>query len=434
MSDDCWDVIVVGAGAAGLLAAERSAASGKRTLLLEKNRKPGVKILISGGTRCNVTHDTDARGIVAAFGRQGRFLHSALAHLSPREVVVLLRDEGVPTKVEKYGKVFPVSDTAVDVQQALLRRLDRSGAKLLLAQAVRSLRIQEGLFELKTESNQLRSRSVIVTSGGQSYPGCGTTGDGYAWAREFGHSIVPTVPSLAPLTTSSAWIHALQGLTLEDVSLTLAVSPVKSNLESPSAEPPTSRRNKLEPSPAFRGPIVLTHFGISGPAAMNISRFVEYAAAGSQVDLICDFLPSETEEQLFQRLRGDCLRNGKRQLTSILGAIVFQRLAEALLETAQLVGQRHAGETSNHDLRRLCEALKRQRIPLTGTMGYPKAEVTAGGVALNEVDSSTMQSKRCPGLFFAGEILDLDGPIGGYNFQAAFSTGWLAGMNAGKQR
>lgn len=435
--DEIWDVIVIGAGAAGLMAAERSASRGLHTLLLEKNRKPGVKILMSGGTRCNVTHNTDTRGIVAAFGKQGKFLHSALSRLSPRDVVTLLEGEGVPTKVESTGKIFPVSDTAVDIQQALLSRLQRSGAKLALGKSVQGISGQSPRFKLKTASGELVSRNVIVTCGGKSYPGCGTTGDGYEWARQFGHAIVPTVPSLAPLACDSAWLRGLQGLTLTDVELSLIIrsNPEVSDLSRPdplsqAIDKPKilDKPKKNDKPPTIRGSIVLTHFGISGPAAMNLSRFVSYAPIDSRLQLLCDFVPSITEENLFQQLRSECQSHGKRQISSLLGSIVFQRLADSLLDQIPISGQRQSGEASNKELHSICGALKRQPISLSGTLGFAKAEVTAGGVALDEVDSSTMQSKLVPGLYFAGEILDLDGPIGGYNFQAAFSTGWLAGL------
>lgn len=430
-----WDVIVVGAGAAGLMAAERAAASGSRTLLLEKNRKAGVKILMSGGTRCNLTHDTDSRGIVQALGTNGRFLHSALARLGPRDVVSLFHDEGVPTKVEDTGKVFPASDTAVDVQQALLRRLQRAGGQLQLDAAVRSLEKLDSHFRVETMQGTFTATRLIITSGGMSYPGCGTTGDGYAWARAFGHSIVPTVPALAPVQCNAAWVHDLKGLTLDDVLIQVRIDASRAvNGPSASSHPSHATPRKKLAVPACRGGMVFTHFGISGPVPMNLSRYVEYAATGADVQMVCDFFPDENEEQLLSRLRSECQRHGKRQLASVLATMMFQRLADALLTQSNVPSQKHAGEVSNAELRQIVAALKQQRLAISGTLGYPKAEVTAGGVSLQEVDSATMQSKLVAGLYFAGEILDLDGPIGGYNFQAAFSTGWLAGLHAASQR
>src|SRR5262245_23268385 len=201
-----WDVIVIGAGAAGLVAAFRAAECGQRTLLLEKHRKPGVKSLMSGGTRCNITQATDNRGIVEAYGPPGRFLHSALAALSVEDTIALFEAEGVATKVEETGKVFPVSNRALDVLDALLRRLRRSGAALALGEPVADLRVTDYGFTLTTPRRSLTASKVILTTGGQSYPGSGTTGDGYRFAAAFGHTIVPPRPALVPIATDAAWV------------------------------------------------------------------------------------------------------------------------------------------------------------------------------------------------------------------------------------
>src|SRR3954447_21518591 len=214
-----WDVVVLGAGAGGLMAAIHAAERGMRTLLLEKNRKPGVKILMSGGTRCNITHACDNRGIVTEYGPQGKFLHSALAALSVQQTVAFFEAEGVATKVEETGKVFPVSNKAIDVLDALLRRLRRSGATLALEEPVTDLRKPGEGFELVTPKQLLTCPRVIVTSGGQSYPGSGTRGDGYAWAARFGHTIVPPRPALVPLTVRAEWVGELRGVTLGDVGI-----------------------------------------------------------------------------------------------------------------------------------------------------------------------------------------------------------------------
>src|SRR5262245_27907786 len=212
MAASFWDVVVIGAGAAGLLAAARAAELGRRTLLLEKNRKPGVKILMSGGTRCNLTHATDNRGIVEAFGPPGRFLHSALAALSVEDTVALFEAGGVPTKVEETGKVFPVSNKATDVLDALLRRLRRSGAALALAEPVTDLRPTDAGLALTTPHRVVTGARVILTTGGQSYPGCGTTGDGYRFTARLGHTIVPPRPALVPVKVSAPWVAELRGV------------------------------------------------------------------------------------------------------------------------------------------------------------------------------------------------------------------------------
>lgn len=407
-----WDVVVVGAGAAGLLAAARAAERGRRVLILEKNRKPGVKILMSGGTRCNITHNTDARGIVAAFGKQGPFLHSALAALGPRDLIDLIEAEGVATKVEETGKVFPVSNKAANVLAALLRRVERSGATLALNEPLVDLRRDAEGWTLTTPARALLAEKVIVTVGGQSYPGSGTTGDGYRWAAQLGLKLISPRPALAPITVAAPWVAELRGVTLPDVAVRV-VDAARSGKDAVLAQD--------------RGSFLFTHFGLSGPVILNVSRAVSGHLDPARLVLQCDLVPSIKEQELSTWLAAEATAAGKKLLASILTAHLPQRLATCLLPMAGLQPERKAAALSKAERGRLVGILKCLTLPVTGTLGFAKAEVTAGGVALEEVDSRTMQCKRVPGLFLAGEVLDLDGPIGGYNFQAAFSTGWLAG-------
>ncbi|MGD9647776.1 MAG: NAD(P)/FAD-dependent oxidoreductase [Pirellulales bacterium] len=409
-----WDVVVVGAGAAGLVAAERAAARGRRTLLLEKNRKAGVKILMSGGTRCNLTQATDARGIVAAYGPPGPFLHSALAALGPADLVALVEAEGVPTKVEETGKIFPVSDRATDVLAAFLARLSRTTCELSREEPLVELtRDEEPGFRLVTSRRTLRAEHVVLTTGGQSYPGSGTTGDGYRWATSLGHSLVPPRPALVPLTTAAAWVPSLRGVTVPDVTLRLV-------------EPGDKPRVLDE----RRGSLLFAHFGLSGPVALDISRFVSGHARPQSLSLACDFLPGVKEAALDELLKQAAAAAGKRHVLALVPGEIPRRLAEALVQLAALDPEQKAAELSKAGRAALVRAIKQATIPLSGTRGFGKAEVTAGGIPLDEVDSRTMESRLVPGLYLAGEVLDLDGPIGGYNFQAAFSTGWLAGLKA----
>jgi predicted Rossmann fold flavoprotein len=410
MSDAVWDVAVIGAGAAGLMAAVHAAECGASVLLLEKNRKPGVKILMSGGTRCNLTHATDERGIVDAFGPPGRFLHSSLAALRVADTVAFFEAEGVATKTEETGKIFPVSNRAVDVLEALLRRLRRSGAVLALGEPLLGLEPRPPGFALTTPGRVVGARRVILTTGGQSYPGCGTTGDGYGLTARLGHTIVPPRPALVPLTVADPAVAELRGVTLPDVAVRV-----------------------LEDGKALavrRGSLLFAHFGLSGPVVLDVSRAVSGHPRPQALTLEIDLLPGVKESDLDEHLRRETAAAGKKQLAAVLAAELPRRLAEALLPRAGLPADRRAAALSRPDRTRLVGCLKRLRLAVTGTLGFKKAEVTAGGVALHEVDSRTLQSKCVDGLFLAGELLDLDGPIGGYNFQAAWSTGWLAGRSA----
>jgi predicted Rossmann fold flavoprotein len=392
-----------------LVAAERAAARGLRTLLLEKYRKPGVKILMSGGTRCNLTHNTDARGIVEAYGPPGRFLQSALAALGPADLVAHVEAEGVPTKIESTGKIFPVSNKATDVLNAFLNRLHRSGCQLALDEPLMELSPIDDGFRLVTSRRTLDCKHVIITSGGKSYPGSGTTGDGYRLAQQFGHTIIPPRPALVPITTGAAWVKLLSGVTIPDVEMKLI-----------------DCATKPQAMDTRRGSLLFAHFGLSGPVALDISRHISGHARPQSLQLICDFLPTVSQAELDAELRNQATIAGKKQLLSILPEQIPRRLAEALLQNAGLIPEQKAAELSKTGRAALVQTIKQTKIAVTGTLGFEKAEVTAGGISLDEVDSRTMQSKLVPGLYLAGEVLDLDGPIGGYNFQAAFSTGWLA--------
>jgi predicted Rossmann fold flavoprotein len=405
-----WDVVVVGAGAAGLVGAVAAAESGRRVLLLEKNRRPGVKILMSGGTRCNLTHATDERGIVAAFGPPGRFLHSALAAFGVRRTIDFFEGEGVATKVEATGKVFPVSNKAVDVLEALLRRLRQSGATLVAEEPLRELEPAAEGFRLVTPARVLTAGRVLVTTGGQSYPGSGTTGDGYGWATSLGHTIIPPRPALTPITVTDEWVSDLRGITVPDAGVRVI--------------------DGGRVLASGRGSMLFAHFGLSGPVILDLSRVVSGHSEPRRLALELDLLPATPEPALDEHLRVESSAAGKKQLAAVLAAHLPRRLCETLLVLAGLPADRRAAALPRADRARLVAAAKRLRVGVRGTLGFGRAEVTAGGVALDEVDSRTLQSKRVAGLYIAGELLDLDGPIGGYNFQAAWSTGWLAGLSA----
>ena len=407
-----WDLIIVGGGAAGLWAAGTAAARGLRVLVLEKNNKPGVKILISGGTRCNITHHCDVEGILQAFGNQGRFLKSALYQLTPDQVVQEIERLGVATKFEDTGKVFPVSNHAIDVRDALVRRLVQPGAQLRSGVAVRDVSpCAEGGWQVQLEGESLRTKKIILSTGGLSYSECGTTGDGYAWVKKLGHTVTTTYPALTPLVSPSQWVHALKGITLPDVSVSVS----------------SQELSKREPRITSRGGFLWTHFGCSGPAPMNVSRFVSSLAEPHKATLLLDLIPDLSENEVTQLL--DASQGGKKNVQSVLQQLIPKNMAQCLLGRARVEEGVTLAELLRKSRMSLIEDLKKLSVPLSGTRGYSKAEVTMGGVKTQEVNPQTMESRLAPGLFLAGEILDVDGPIGGFNFQAAFSTGNLAALN-----
>ena len=427
-----FDVIVIGAGAAGLMAAASASQSGLRTLLLEKNRKLGVKILMSGGTRCNITHDCSIREIVAAYGRQGKFLHSALASLPPTDVISKIEAQGVGTKVESTGKIFPVSNKAIDVRDALVRIATEAGAQIANELAVRSIKNtstdpQSPKFSIETDQDSFTADKIIITTGGKSYPGCGTTGDGYQWAIDFGHSIVPTVPALVPILCCTSWANELKGVTLPNVGVSVwQPTEITAKLLAASGK---SGKPKAKQLASTNNSFLFTHWGFSGPAVLDVSRHVAMHPNKNQLQLVCDFLPETKLEPLVQTLTDKKQASGKQSAHNLLNDYFPKRFAETLIVTSGVAPDQKNAELSKQQLRAIGEQVKQCRFDINGTLGFEKAEVTAGGISLKEVNGKTMESKLQPGLFFAGEVLDLDGPIGGFNFQAAFSTGWLAGQS-----
>ena len=294
--------------------------------------------------------------------------------------------EGVPTKVEQpMGKVFPVSNKALDVQSALLRRLQRSGCVLAREEPLEGLERLDDGFRLTTSQRITTAGKVILTPGGTSFPGCGTTGDGYAWARALGHTIIPPRPALVPLMTDAAWVHALSGMTIPDVLV--RVMPAEST-----AGHAGSRGAR--PMALRRGSFLFTHFGLSGPAVLDVSRAVSGHSGPGSLALVCDFLPEMKSEQFDALLAQQCAADGKRLVASVLAKWIPQRLAETLVWQLGLPEPLRAAELPKAARRQLVQAVKQLAIPISGTLGFKKAEVTAGGVDLSEIDSSTMQSKQ----------------------------------------
>ena len=423
------DVAILGAGAAGLCAAIRAAERGLSVLLLEKNRRPGVKILMSGGTRCNLTNARGlrdlgvisgpidplydptqaqgARSIQAAFGAGGKFLGPSLRALSVERTIELFESEGVATKIEGNGKVFPASDKASNVVDALVVRLGRTRAELKTLSPALDVSADGQGFSIQLADSVARAKRVVVAVGGLSYPGCGTKGDGYAIARKFGHTIVEPRPALVPIRVDAGWVPELRGLTVPDVTASIRSNGGPALLE---------RREAL----------LFAHFGLTGPAILDVSRAVARHDGIEKLDLAIDFAPDDKAESLDQYFQA-AGRSGRRAVAGMMPECLPRRLAEAVMVASGVPVDRIGPDLSREERRRLVGGIKGLRLPVAGTLGFAKAEVTSGGVALAEVEPRTMESRIQPGLHFIGEVLDLDGLIGGYNFQAAWSTGWLAG-------
>ena len=407
-----YDVIVIGGGAAGLMAAGQAAEAGARTLLLEKMPAPGRKLLISGKGRCNITNIAPVKEFVTHFGRNGRFLYSAFHRYFSDDLLAFLDDLGVATVTERGGRVFPASERAADVVDALVDWNRRAGVEIRTRVPVEQLRVTDGaLSGVRTPQGILPARAAVLTTGGASYPGTGSTGDGYRLAREAGHTVVPTRPALVPLVTAGDAAQRCQGLSLRNVRVTVWVD---------------GRRGES----AF-GEMLFTHFGVSGPIILTLSRgVVDALHAHKRVQISIDLKPALNEEKLDARLRRDLDANGKKQFQTLLKGLLPQKLIPVCVSQVGIPAEKVCNQITAKERKRLRAWLKDFRLTVTGHRGYRQAIVTAGGVALDEVDPRTMASRRVAGLYLAGEVLDLDADTGGYNLQAAFSTGWLAGRSA----
>ena len=408
------NVLVIGGGAAGLLAGIAAAQSGARTVILEKMHRPGKKILITGKGRCNITNNCDLQEIIKNIPGNGRFLNSALRRFTNQDIVQLLEDNGLPTKVERGGRVFPVSDKAVDVVDTLVKIYKNYGGRLLTDCKVKSITAEFGKITgaVTADGQKFTADTVILAAGGSSYPGTGSDGSGVKLAKALGHTIVPLAPSLVPLESDSPYIAGLQGLSLRNIEGTVYADGKKIGSEF--------------------GEMLFTHFGVSGPIILSLSKCVAEAfAKGAQdVELAIDLKPALDKDKLDARLQRDFTQYSRKQMPNGMKDLLPQRLIAPVLDQAFIDEEKFVNQLSRAERRRLVDVLKAFTVPITGTRPIAEAIVTAGGVSLKEIDPKTMESKLIKGLFFAGEVMDIDGYTGGYNLQAAFSTGYAAGTFA----
>ncbi len=418
MASECLraEVCVVGAGAAGLWAAAVAARRGARVLLLEKTSRTGTKVLASGGTRCNLTTTLSPEAAARTFRRQGeRFLRHAFRVLPPLAVRERFARLGVETVEAPLDKVFPRSDRARDVRDALEREARASGARILLATPAAGVaRAADGWEVALADGRSVACRVLFLCSGGASYPRSGTTGEGYLWLEALGLPLVPRVPALVPLSSPAEWVRALAGISCQDCEARLV----------------DARGEELA---RRRRPLLFTHRGVSGPAAMDPSVHVaraQLADPGARLALVVDLLPDVERAGLRERLVEVAGRRGSPGIAAAFEDRVPRRLLAAVAAQADLPAENpRAAQLTRAQRHALVEASKGLRIPIDGTLGYEHAEVTSGGLALDAVDPGTMRVRGERGLHVFGELLDLDGPIGGLSFQAAFACAELAGRS-----
>jgi predicted Rossmann fold flavoprotein len=421
-----YDVVVIGGGPAGMIAAGRAGQLGQSVLLLEKNKELGMKLSITGKDRCNVTHFTeDKNELIEAYGKNGRFLYSSLAGFSNSDVVDFFESWGVKMKVERGNRVFPVSNKSSDVRQALLAFLARGKVVIRQRVIVESLKSNVESQQIKNDDTGLKIEEVIlndgehvkakkfiITTGGLSYPATGSTGDGYDWARELGHNIINPRPALSPILIGNWFVDELEGLSLRNIELSIY------------------KDNKKVGSKF--GEMLFTRRGVSGPVVLDLSKKVgelleDVEKGDDGVVLKIDLKAALDFKKLDQRIQRDFQAGNNKQFKNILEDLLPKKLIPVIIKMSKINPDKQVNLITKEERKTLVKLLKAFPLKVDKLLGFGKAIITTGGIDLKEVDSKTMQSRLVSNLYFAGEILDLDGPTGGYNLQIAWSTGYAAG-------
>lgn len=408
MSKNMNRVIIVGGGAAGMMAAVAAADNGKQVCLIEKNEKLGKKLFITGKGRCNVTNAADTETLLTNVCTNAKFLYSAFYSFDNNAVMSFLEQAGCLLKTERGERVFPVSDHSSDVIAAFRRELEKRGVEIRLHTVVKELCAEEGQITgvILEDGKKLFADNVIVCTGGISYPSTGSTGDGYRFAEETGHRVTEPRPALVPLSIEEEWCGQLMGLALKNVSLRLICG-------------------KQEVFEGF-GEMLFTHFGISGPLVLSASSFY---MPGEKTKAMIDLKPAMDEEQLDRRLLRDFDENKNRQFKNALGGLFPIKLIPVMIELSGIHPDKRVNEISREERKRFISLMKNLPLTVTGTRDFTEAIITRGGVSVKDINPSTMESKKVKGLYFAGEVLDLDALTGGFNLQIAWSTGHLAGSS-----
>ena len=406
-------VCVIGAGPAGLMAAIFSAEAGSRTTVIEANTGPGRKLLLTGAGRCNLTLQAGPGEFVRELGAKGRFLSYCLYQFSPQYVQDFFARLGLRLKLEKDGCVFPVTDRAGDVRDVLVDRAKRLGVRFLYDRRVSSIAKEAGTFVVRAVGEPVCAEKLIVATGGLSWPQTGSTGDGYRFAQELGHTIVEAKASLVPLVTRQDWPGQLAGTAVEDVRV-------------------SARINNRKITTA--GAIIFTDDGIGGPAVLDMSRYLtdHLPAVGKPLGITLDLAPQVAGTELETQITELVCANPKKKVVNVLAEFVPKRLSSVLCRQAGCGDELPASQLKKDVRKKLVGIIKALPLSILSTRPIAEAIVTHGGVSVTEIEPRTMESKICPGLFFAGEVIDVDGPCGGYNLQICWSTGALAGSSAAK--
>lgn len=410
-----FDVAVIGGGPAGMMAAGRAGEQGAKVILIERNANLGRKLLLTGKGRCNITQaEFNDQEFVEALGKNGKFLFSTLASFGPKEVADFFETRGLQTKIERGGRIFPVSDRAQDVLHTLLEYLKENNVAIRTGTKVLGFDLNGNYIESVklADNNTIAARNFIIATGGKSYPSTGSFGEGYDWAKNLGHKIVEPLPSLTPIKTCEAWPKSLAGLSLKNISLNIYQNGKKQD--------------------SHFGEMLFTHFGISGPIVLNASKKIGELLKKGKVEIQIDLKPALEFSKLDERLQKDFKENSNKDFINYLPELLPQKIINIIADLSNINTRKKINSISKEERKNLVKTLKGLKIGVEGTMGYAQAIVTSGGISLKEIDSKTMKSRIIHNLSFAGEIIDLDGPTGGYNLQICWSTGFAAGNYATK--
>ncbi|MGC5327572.1 NAD(P)/FAD-dependent oxidoreductase [Brevibacillus sp. SYSU BS000544] len=418
MKNSSYDVIVIGGGPAGLMAAYSAASNHARVCLVEKGEKLGRKLIISGGGRCNVTNAKELDELIKMMPGNGRFMHSALAQFSNQDIIYFFEELGVPLKEEDNGRMFPVSDKAITVANALIGEIRKMGVEIRTNAPVDNVLYENGECRgiQLTSGEKLDAPCVIIAVGGCSVPQTGSTGDGYEWAKAAGHTITELYPTEVPLLSNDPYIKEkrLQGLSLRDIKMTLL----------------DPKGKKLS---AQTGDMIFTHFGISGPAALRMGHYVSIALrkyGQIPLRLEIDCRPDDTSEELFAESWESMEAQPKKSVKNVLRGFLPERLLSTLLSLSSIPEETTFSNLSKKNWQTFIQLIKAFPLTITGTLSIQEAFITGGGVSVKEIDPKTMQSKLVSGLFFAGEVMDVHAHTGGYNITIAFSSGYVAGRHS----
>lgn len=409
-----FDIIVVGAGPAGLVAAGHAAELGAKVLILEKMRSEGRKLLITGKGRCNITNAAPIGEFITHVFPNGKFLRNAFSQFFSKDILQLLEKNGLESVLERGGRYFPATDKSLDVLRALLKWVNEAGVEIRCGHRVEKLVVENSaIVGVKSNGEYFAAKKVILATGGKSYPATGSTGDGYELARQVGHTIEKPIPALVPLETKGSVAQNLQGLNLKNVKAVIWVDGKKAGEDF--------------------GEMIFTHFGLSGPIILTLSRIAVAALQNNKkVEITIDLKPALDEQKLDMRLIRDLNEHGKKQIGNIFREWLPASMIPVFIELLQLDPEKECHQVTGNERKQIRNLMKNLRFEVSHNRSFKEAIITAGGIVTSEISPKSMESKLISGLYFAGEIIDVDAETGGYNLQIAYSTGWLAGNSAAK--